>query len=561
MTEYFLTAIDTTGIQKYVFGSNNLKQIVGASGLINWATNDLVYENLVELGNTNIKYDNTSYKLDYLKSTIEGNSLDSELIYAGGGNTLIVFKNEELAHNFTKSITKEILLNANGLDLVVTHTKFQWDKEYLGDVAQKTLARLNEKKSARARSSPLMGLGVTASCQFTGFPAVELRNEELTNVVQACKGSIRVSKEVSDKLKYYKKADSYFKKMFPKVGEKGYEFVRDFNYFGTKHESSYIAVVHADGNGMGKRVHAVASGQNKSDKTTRENNREYINAMRKFSISVKEATISAIVKTVDQLMEKIESTLKQEKDDDLKETFKQMIHSNDKKTNEKKKKLPFRPIIIGGDDLTFVCDGRLGLTLTELYLRNLKSYELSDGKPMSAKAGVSIVNSHYPFSRAVSMAGELASSAKKRFQNEKSDVSSMDWHFGSAGSLDRLALIRERSFEVPYGNLCMRPVYLGDNIASNWHSWNNFSNIIKEFQGSKWVNRKNKQKSLYEALLGGPDVVERFMTFYGLNVDPGLPLITSNKDSSQTGWIGTYCTCFDALEAIDFFIPLDVDKS
>jgi hypothetical protein len=37
-----------------------------------------------------------------------------------------------------------------------------------------------------------------------------------------------------------------------------------------------------------------------------------------------------------------------------------------KLSNEGKICLPFRPLVYGGDDVTFVCDGRLGLVLLKL---------------------------------------------------------------------------------------------------------------------------------------------------------------------------------------------------
>src|SRR6185312_4842133 len=74
--------------------------------------------------------------------------------------------------------------------------------------------------------------------------------------------------------------------------------------------------------------------------------------------------------------------------------------------------LPVRPILYGGDDLTFVCHGRLGLALAERYLRAFAAAPASDGQPLSACAGVAIVHSRAPFSRAYGLADELCRTAK-----------------------------------------------------------------------------------------------------------------------------------------------------
>ncbi|WP_243684038.1 hypothetical protein [Methanosarcina barkeri] len=55
MAEFTVTVIDTVGIQDYIFGSNNLKQNIGASGLVNFVTHEMVYEELKKIGKTNIE--------------------------------------------------------------------------------------------------------------------------------------------------------------------------------------------------------------------------------------------------------------------------------------------------------------------------------------------------------------------------------------------------------------------------------------------------------------------------------------------------------------------------
>jgi hypothetical protein len=47
MLKYTLTILDTTGIQNYIFGSNRLKENVGASEMVKRATEDWVYEALL----------------------------------------------------------------------------------------------------------------------------------------------------------------------------------------------------------------------------------------------------------------------------------------------------------------------------------------------------------------------------------------------------------------------------------------------------------------------------------------------------------------------------------
>jgi len=531
MGKLTVTVIDTVGIQHYIFGSNVLKQNVGASDLVCCATQDWVYQKLEPLGATNV--DRDGHIND--QAAIEHDALTSELVYAGGGNTVVLFRSPETAREFTRRLTRRALLEAPGLQLVVAHSEFDWETEALSQVVEATLKKVSRKKQDHAVSTPLLGLGVTADCQYTGLPAVDKNNDDPPK---------RISAEVKAKEAVFEAAHERLTRL-PTLN--GYDIPRDFDDFGrTKGESSYIAVVHTDGNGMGKRVAAIAD-----DHPKPEDNRPYIQAIRAFSKSVGKAAQEALNATYRQLIQCMDHEGKiggvvQLRDD-----------------NDGKKKIPLRPIVMGGDDVTLVCDGRLGLTLAEFYLRQVTAKPLADGKPLSARAGIAVVKSHFPFARAYALAEDLARSAKRYLNERKAplydeqDLSAIDWHFAVSGVVLDLKQIREREYTVEKGKLTMRPVRLGASVASDWHSWETFACIVAEFQSEKWAERRNKIKALRDALRDGPDAVRQFLQAYGL---PDLPAVPGNPDSANTGWIGKECTCFDAIEALEFFVPLEGGK-
>jgi hypothetical protein len=228
-------------------------------------------------------------------------------------------------------------------------------------------------------------------------------------------------------------------------------------------------------------------------------------------------------------------------------------------------RLPFRPIVFGGDDATFVCDGRLGLTLAELYLRAMEQ-ELADGKKLYARGGVAVVKSHYPFSRAYELAEELAKSAKEFIRDRQAafdvPLSALDWHFGVNGVVLGLKDLRARDYRCPgVGALTMRPVLVNDaalpESARNWRTWETFTKIIDVFRdpNGDWAQSRNKLKKLHETLRKGPDATKQYLQI----VAPGRHLykVPGNPDSAESGWItGDRSTCFDALEALDFYVPL-----
>lgn len=537
MSDFTLTVIDTTGIQNYIFGSNLLKHNVGASALVHWATNDWACEKLIELGKTNV-----NKECKFSGKTIDRDALTSELIYTGGGNTVILFENRQLAEDFAKSLTQKVLLEAPGLQLVIAHTCVDWDKDNFPKKLQDTIAKVNEKKTNRVHSSPVLGLGVTADCQFTGLPAIG-----------KSKDGRRVSAEVRAKLDVFDQAHMRLTNLL-ELGE--YNISKEFDYLGrTKGESSYIAIVHTDGNGMGMRIKKIANDHPEK--------RDYINAIRAFSESVKEAANSALRSSIDKIIDSIQI---KEVDGKQREFVGGVIEI--KRDTEGNKVLPIRPIVFGGDDATFICDGRLGLTLTEFYLRQLTSKNLADGKPLFARAGVAVVKSHYPFARAYALAEELAASSKRfiKKKNTAGELSAIDWHFAVSGLVLGLDEIRNRDYHVKQGDLTMRPLILGQNFGPEWRTWDTFTNIIDEFQGTVTNSEKsgmsmeqwsrNKLKMLRTVLREGPESVEQFQRG---NKPDKLPTIPGNPDSAKSGWIGKRCTCFDAIEALDFYVHLKGD--
>jgi hypothetical protein len=319
-------------------------------------------------------------------------------------------------------------------------------------------------------------------------------------------------------------------------GDDSYAFPLDFDDLGrSKGELSYIAVVHADGNGMGKIIGSLGS---------ETNNRDYITKMRNFSQQVKVISRSAMGTVIDLLMKKaIEGKCIQ--------GTRNIADVEFSWDADAKCILPMRPIVFGGDDTTFVCDGRLGLGLATAYLRAFEEKAARNGfsgdKTLTACAGVAVVKSHYPFARAYDLSEELCSSAKKFRHTANIQGSALDWHITPGGLYADLETMRERDYIVSEGALTLRPVSLADEGGAR--SWHKVEGLTKGFQGD-WSERRNKAKLLRDALREGTSAVERFLTIYA---DSPLPPF-SNFD--KAGWHDGRCGYFDALELMDLHIPL-----
>ncbi|MCU0552276.1 MAG: hypothetical protein MUC48_23345 [Leptolyngbya sp. Prado105] len=534
MSNFVATIIDTSGIQSYIFASNRLRENIGASQLVSEATNVWVKETLDKLSQNLEKAGKSSYLVrtsinnPSAKPCIENpnDNLAAELLYAGGGNAIVLFQCLDYAIQFTQALTLRALKEAPGLTLLVTHQEFSW-QDSLFEVLKQLRLKLEQQKHQQISSAPLLGLGVSADCISTRLAAVD------TSDHYGVPESYTISREVREKLRAVERANKQLNtqlKLAFSESAKHYEFPKDVDDMGrTSTESSYIAVVHADGNGMGNRFRNYGK-----DKT----NREYIIAMRELSQAINDAGLNALKLVIRKLTN--------------------ALHNNEVvghlgQFSLKGNYLPFRPLVYGGDDVTFICDGRLGLELAAEFLHQFEQQKLPDGKPLTAAAGVCIVKTHYPFARAYAMSEALCRQAKRFVrEKEKGDFSAIDWHLASSGLIGSITEIRKREYQVNAGSLTLRPVTLSD--AKEWRTWNNFSRVVRKFQAEEWRDRKNKVMALREVLRQGSDAVRQFLSAYELPELPEFP--NAQKKLSEQGWLDEVCGYFDAIEMMEFYLGL-----
>ncbi len=520
-----VTVLDTTGIQSYIFGSNRLRENIGASYLVGQVTDVWVRQILKQ-----------EFKITNPEASIE--TQDIELVYAGGGNTVLLFKSAEVAISFTQKLSLKVLKKTPGINLVVAHRHdFEWGQDHLYDTVQEMMkVDLDVKKRSRIPSSPLLGLGVTQDCNSTRLVAVDRSQNHCSPA------DYPVSREIVAKLEAVRPANTQLKQTLQLPD--GWDIPLDFDDFGrSKDEMSYIAIVHIDGNSMGKRFQEFA--KDKSD-------RDYIIAMRDLSRSVEQAGKAVLQQLTQELIANW---------DMLKDMLKDKLDLTTQKP-------PFRPLVYGGDDITFVCDGRLGLTLAVRALQLFETQPIADGKSLTACAGVCIVKAHYPFARAYELSEALCQSAKKiakreRGGDERSEaVSAIDWHIAASGLLGDLAEIREWEYRSQDGqHLEMRPLLLHAD-RYDWQNWANFESVIKEFIKGDWKEKRNKVMALREVLRQGSAATKSFLTAYQLETLPIMPGSDRRLKSplAEQGWLDGICGYFDAIEAMDFYIPLEVSQ-
>src|SRR4051812_20536798 len=127
MAHFILSVLDTTGIQDYIFGSNRLRENVGASFLVEQATRDWVGSLLPSPHNFGT---DGVIRLGPLEAP--DSEAQAEVIYRGGGNVVFLTRDVETARAFVRRLSGKVIESAPGLELAAAHMEFDWETKPIG---------------------------------------------------------------------------------------------------------------------------------------------------------------------------------------------------------------------------------------------------------------------------------------------------------------------------------------------------------------------------------------------------------------------------------------------
>jgi len=352
----FLYGASVQGIQNFIFETNKLKEIVGASELIEQICTVIFRE-------------------------VVPNYQKENLIMGAAGNIKYVFKKEEDCRNLVKIFPKLIMSKAPGITISQALVKYE-------GLLDKTHINKLESRLRVQRNKPLvqhnLGLMITERSRRTGKPGIDWQDKVVIDLGQ--KNKTIYSKEAKNSL-------------LDKILGKGHIF-KDHNYpfdiadIVQKKEKEWIAVVHADGNNLGKLLLKMA------DNLKKEHTKS---AFSDFSKRLEKATTLA-----------------------ASEAFYDVIFN---KVSDKEK-LPIRPVILGGDDLTIIIRGDLAMDYTNSFLKHFEEltrkeflgfgylYGLKDFEiALTACAGIAYIKPNYPFHYGIKLAEELTKYSKNIAKN------------------------------------------------------------------------------------------------------------------------------------------------
>ncbi|MBX3156453.1 MAG: hypothetical protein KF773_10675 [Deltaproteobacteria bacterium] len=513
-----LTGIDVLGIQRYVFASSRLRDALAASWLVHRATS----------GDGELEQSGGDVVLD------------------SGGNATIIFPSEAPARDFAAKYTRRLHESAPGLEVVVAH------RSYAPGGLAEALGRLQIDlactKIERIPSAPQLGLSVTASCRITGLPAIGLDPQEpglpLSRMVLRWRDSDVRRESLAQRWDWF----------LPSLRERDHEFPDVIDDMGrTFGDTSLIGIVHIDGNGIGQQIEEWRRrcvGSSLPDDAVHSELRDWSRRLDKAGRDV--------LKTV---VERVRGAVQSDQNGPQMTGGVADLAFNLKRGQTGRILLPLRPVLLGGDDLTFLCDGRIALDLAETAL-DAFSVEIPHLGRISACAGVALVPAHTPFDRAYELADALCGSAKRR-RRERTDTGSwIDWHIGAPHPGEGIGGLRARSYQHRSKlQLTCRPYRLGAKAGERetwrWLSQTVLGTTSNGFRGELWSQHRNKLKSLAQIVREGPDGVKRARSTW--TAAAGL---TWPEDLGDTGFFdGIRTPLLDAAELLDLHLPLARESS
>ncbi|MBN2281007.1 MAG: hypothetical protein JXQ65_10540 [Candidatus Marinimicrobia bacterium] len=428
-----------------------------------------------------------SYIIENIFSDFEKENI--KIAYKGGGNVLAFFENNKLAKDILKEWTKELIIKYPGITPIIAITD-NFDTDNFKQSRNELFIQLQRNRNQFIPQTELLSFGINAECPATGNSC---------EVYDIDKGYI--SSVSAAKINKAKCAEEDTKKKYQQYLPMGYDFTNDLGQLGqNKKVNNHIAVVHIDGNSMGDRFKACISQ----------------NELEQLSKSVKDA----VKQSFTHMLEEISKNIK-----DLEKEF-----------ALSKKCFPLRPIIIGGDDITYVCDSRLGVYSAKLFMEEFEKQKVSDNKKITACAGIAIVKTKYPFYRAYQIAEELCQNAKTVKKKEDIDGSLFDFHISFGGISDTIANIRTNEYQ--NGNLTLRPYTIKD-----------FDNLVHSITKLKELPN-SKIKKLREVLYQGREAVRLFIK--DLNYHDKMLPDYDEQGYDKKGIVGDKTPYLDMIELIDF---------
>ena len=445
----WLVSLDTDKVKEYVFATGRLKEIRGASALLD--------------------------DLNRNQTRALGVSLGGKVIFAGGGSAMVEFAEKGKAEEFLAKVCALYPERTGTASVTGVIEEYDNDikdrnkKDSFHSALQRAAAHLQKEKLAVGRiPSAVLSQPLWKRCERCGiYPATDWDYDPAGGKIQIC-AICKAKREAGTKHNQTGVVDrqsdnspaSRLKQSFQDFPE-DLEFPNELNELG-----NYIGLIYADGNSMGNFI------------------RDHINTaeeMEVFSSTLEKAIMKALEEATKPFW-KLEG-------------FKRTI--------------PFLPIILGGDDILLITTGKIAMRVASQlclgFQKQMKALSeekiketplLFGGKSIEAvmSAGVMIAKSSHPLFALEPLAAELLRSAKQLAYQLKPTYGlepTIDFRVVSSPSANSLDVIRKYDYLIQSGKWATCRPYPCRNIPMlKRPAWSDIEKAIQMLREEKFPRNK-----------------------------------------------------------------------
>lgn len=408
LTGWHWVLIETGSNQRYVFASNRRRQNVGASRLV------------ANVGT--VWLDEALHEHEQSEDGPHGEHVCLEAVIKASGKVLLVVKDIDCGRDVVQRVTTKALDRAPGLgvwgavDRDAISGNPHTDSKGCACVGCRLSAVHAEFAEVRAQSdhpaSRFPSTPFNEPCSHTGLPCSDLRTLGPTNAEPVSAVYAAAFDAGPDALTDL--ADVIEESEGEETGAKG--SVRRFTDTANPRldpvlNDGWVALLHADGNGVGNIF--IQLGKIRSD--------DMIGLQR------------GLAEGLDTVMREA-----------LQDTAEHICENFPVKGGEPRREGWLLPIVLGGDDLTVILDGRIALEFSTKLIRTFAQKAKGDariqeavkaalgerdgGSPVSLSAGIVFIKPHHPFSDAYDLAEQLCASAKTLAKERPEALGTLDFH-------------------------------------------------------------------------------------------------------------------------------------
>ena len=361
MNKKVLVSFDTDRIKEYVFATGRLKEIRGASAILD------------ELNCG-----------DMVKKSKE---FEAEKIYANGGSGMFTVP-EGSAEAFVQSVEKEYrlkTLTGSITSAVIELPEGCTNQDPIPDHLQTLAYRLRLKKDQNIPKQPVLTHPFLRTCDSCGeqYASQNVTVPEPELICRSCENKRKKSAEIQADIENVINAESehmeykLWHRLLDNLAWEGKNRPEDFGDLGEMSKpKNYMGLIYADGDSMGK---ALANCEN-------------LDEVKKFSEAVDGAIYQSMQKAI----------------------------LNYLRPEHTHKYFPFDILMLGGDDLVMVTTAHKALEVSmEITKRFSELTETCLGEPMTLSVGVAIAHAKFPFSSLLRLAEQALKFTKKEALKRK----------------------------------------------------------------------------------------------------------------------------------------------